>query len=124
MTIGDPPNRPLTFVVHAPRTETHAATRHTHRADNPLTLALALRTVVTAFAAVAQAADETGKWYLNPQYGYTWLDPSRDVPDGDHVGFGFGRHFSEHWSGEFNGVWGTFEGSQGPRKLDQSAYSL
>ena len=95
--------------------------RQAHRSGRSVTPAV-LAVMATAFAASAHAADETGKWYLNPQYGYTWLDPSRDVPDGDHLGFGFGYHISEHWSAEINGVWGSFE--KGARKLDQSAYSL
>ena len=76
-----------------------------------------------AFAVNARAADEEGKWYLNPQYGYTWLDDDRLVDDGDHFGFGIGKHLTEYLSVELNGTWAEFDSNIG-RTLDQSVYSL
>jgi len=83
----------------------------------------ALAIVVATHAAGAQAADETGKWYLNPQTGYTFLDNTRDRDDDLHYGMGFGYHASRHFSFELNGLWGDFDGEAG-RTLHQSAYSL
>ncbi|MBB6094592.1 OOP family OmpA-OmpF porin [Povalibacter uvarum] len=70
----------------------------------------------------ANAADETGKWYFNPQYGYTWPDDARGVDDDYHWGLGIGKHLSKHWSLELNGLIGEFEGPV--VDLDQQAYSL
>ena len=74
------------------------------------------------YSAHAQSADETGMWYLNPQPGYTFLDNSRNVDDDVHYGLGFGYHLSPHFSLEFNGLLGDFEGDAG-RTLHQNAYS-
>jgi OmpA-OmpF porin, OOP family len=79
--------------------------------------------VVFAIAANANAADETGMFYFNAQYGYTFLDNSRARDDGDHGAFGFGYHVAPRFSVELNGVWGDFEGSAG-QTLHQGAYSL
>jgi OOP family OmpA-OmpF porin len=62
-------------------------------------------------------------WYLNPQYGYTWLDSNRAMDDGDHLGFGIGGHLSDLVSVEVNGIRGEFETDAG-RELKQTAYSL
>src|SRR5262245_31616725 len=80
--------------------------------------------VAVAIAASANAADETGKWYFNPEYGYTFQDNDRPVDDGDHFAFGFGRHLTEHWSVELNGLWTTFDNEDTGGELDQTAYSL
>ena len=79
--------------------------------------------VAAVLAASAQGADETGKWYLNPQYGFTWLDESRAVDDDEHFAFGFGKHLGDLWSVEINALDGEFESDTG-RKLDQMVYSL
>ena len=76
-----------------------------------------------ALAPASRAADEEGMWYLNPQYGYTWLDDDRFVDDGDHFAFGIGKHLTEHMSVELNGLWTDYDGALG-RTLDQSVYSL
>ena len=76
---------------------------------------------------VASAADETGKWYINPQIGYTWLDHARPVEDDYHGAIGFGKHLSEHWSLELNALYGGFESDDrriNRIDLDQQAYSL
>ena len=66
------------------------------------TLAYAL---ACSFAAtVAHGADETGKGYINPMYGYQWADKARNVNDDDFWGVGVGRHISEHWSLELNNL--------------------
>ena len=83
-------------------------------------LAIAIAAVV---AASAQAADETGKWYFNPQYGYTFHDADPNAEDGDHLALGFGRHLTELWSVELNGLMGNFDDEIGG-ELDQTAYSL
>ena len=83
----------------------------------------ALAIAATAVTAEVRAADEVGKFYINPFYGYTWLDESRGVDDGDHFGSGFGFHLTEHLSVEINGLMGEFEGGGG-RELDQQAFSL
>jgi OOP family OmpA-OmpF porin len=83
----------------------------------------AVAVAVASLAAGAHAADETDQWYLNPQYGYTWLDEDRFVDDGDHFGFGFGKHLTERLSVEINGLWAEFD-SNTARTLDQSVYSL
>jgi len=82
-----------------------------------------LAIAVAAICASARAADETGKWYINPQAGYTILDNSRDRDDDFHYGIGFGYHASQHFSFEVNGLWGDFDGDAG-KTLHQSAYSL
>jgi len=75
-------------------------------------------------SSAAYAADETGKWYINPMYGYTWLDDARFMDDDYHYGLGIGKHVSEHWSLELNGLYGDqFENDLGG-ELAQTAYSL
>jgi OOP family OmpA-OmpF porin len=69
------------------------------------------------------AADEGGKWYVNPVYGYTYVDKARFVDDDWHWGLGIGKHLSEKWSLELNGALGNFDGDNGI-ELDQDAYSL
>lgn len=79
---------------------------------------------LSAAVNVAHSADETGKWYINPQYGYTWLDKARNADDDYHWGLGIGKHLSEHWSFEVNGLVGhEFENDSG-LELDQDAYTL
>jgi len=79
--------------------------------------------VIAAFAAGAQAADEVGKMYVNPQYGYTWLDSSRQMDDGDHLGAGIGWHLTDLLSVEVNWLDADFE-SETARELEQTVYSL
>jgi OOP family OmpA-OmpF porin len=76
-----------------------------------------------ALASWSLAADESGMWYLNPQYGWTLLDKERPVNNDDQVGLGIGRHLSSSWSLEANGLWGKFTNDAGG-KLQQSALSL
>ncbi|HEY6644731.1 OmpA family protein [Povalibacter sp.] len=71
----------------------------------------------------AIAADETGKWYINPMYGYAWLDDARNMDDDYHWGLGIGKHLSEHWSLELNGLVGDFDNDLGA-ELKQQPYSL
>lgn len=82
---------------------------------------ISLIAAAVAFAAHAQAADETDMWYVNPQAGYTILDSSRDIDDDFHYGFGFGYHIARNFSLEFNGLFGDF-GDVGT--LHQNAYSI
>lgn len=72
------------------------------------------------------AADETGKWYINPMYGYTWLDKARNVDDDDSWGLGIGKHLSTHWSLELNGFFGAddYNNDTTGLSLEQNAYSL
>jgi len=72
------------------------------------------------------AADETGKWYINPMYGYTWLDKARNVDDDDSWGLGIGKHLSDHWSLEVNGFFGAddYNNDTTGLSLEQNAYSL
>jgi len=77
--------------------------------------------VGVALAMSAQAADETGKWYLNPQIGYTWPDSDRIGGEGEHYGFGIGKHLSEYASVELNGLYRDYGGDG---ELKQYAYSL
>ena len=79
--------------------------------------------IAVAAATGAYAADETGMWYVNPTAGYTLLDNARNVDDDFHVAGGFGVHATEHFSLEFNGLFGDFEGEAGST-LHQSAYSV
>jgi len=76
-----------------------------------------------SYAASASAADEVDLMYLNPQYGYSWLDESRAVDDGDHLSFGIGWHLTDLLSVEVNGLWADFDGAAG-RELEQTVYSL
>jgi OOP family OmpA-OmpF porin len=92
-----------------------------NRAIRPEVATLAI--VVAVSAVDARAADETGKWYFNPQGGYTLLDSSRDRDDDFHYGIGFGYHASRMFSLEVNGLWADFGGDDG-LTLHQSAYSL
>lgn len=83
---------------------------------------LACALILTATS--GHAADETGKWYLNPQYGYTWLDDARSTDDDYHWALGIGKHLSEHWSLELNGLMGDFDVPLVNGELDQQAFSL
>lgn len=91
-----------------------------HRTNRSQLLALA---IAGALATAANAADETGMWYVIPQAGYTILDQSRDMDDDFHAGFGLGYHASSAFSLEFNGLFGSFDGTGG-RTLHQNAYSM
>ncbi len=85
--------------------------------------ATVLSFIAGLLTSAAQAADETGKWYFNPQYGYTWLDEARSADDDYHWALAVGKHLSERWSVELNGLVGDFDGPGGI-ELDQRAYSL
>jgi len=74
-------------------------------------------------AVSANAADETGKWYVTPQSGYLWTDNDRNVEDDAYYGLGIGKHISPEWSLELNGVKGRYDVAPGT-KLDISAFSL
>ena len=89
-------------------------------------LASGLGAALGLAAGVANAADETGKWYINPMYGYTWLDDARNVDDDDSWGLGIGKHLSKHWSLELNGFFGAddYNNDATGLSLEQSAYSL
>lgn len=71
----------------------------------------------------ANAADETGKWYLTPQAGYLWADNDRKVDDDYYYGLGVGKHLSPEWSLELNGLTGRYDAAPGAR-LDISAFSI
>ncbi|HEY5808149.1 MAG TPA: OmpA family protein [Povalibacter sp.] len=75
---------------------------------------------------VAHSADETGKSYINGQYGYTWLDKARNLDDDDAWGVGIGKHLSEFWSLELNGQFGAddYNNEDTGLSLNQQAYSL
>ncbi len=95
--------------------------RNTNLTLKPIACAIAV--AACGLAAPSHAADETGMWYLNPQYGWTLLDKERPVNNDDHVGFGIGRALSPVWSLEVNGLFGKFSNDAGG-KLQQSAVSL
>jgi OOP family OmpA-OmpF porin len=95
--------------------------RNTKQFLKPISSAVAV--AACALASPAHAADETGMWYINPQYGWTLLDKERPVNNDDHVAFGVGRHVSPLWSVEANGLWGRFTNDAGG-KLEQQAISL
>jgi OmpA-OmpF porin, OOP family len=86
-------------------------------------LRCAVGCAVAAVSGTAAGADEGGKWYVNPVYGYTYVDQARLVDDDWHWGLGIGKHVSEMWSLELNGAFGSFDGANGI-ELDQDAYSL
>ena len=46
--------------------------------------------VLLGVATASQAADETGKRYLNPQVGYLWADDDRFIDDDYYYGLGLG----------------------------------
>jgi OOP family OmpA-OmpF porin len=75
-------------------------------------------------ATTAQAADETGKWYINPQVGYLWTDSDRFVDDDLYYGFGIGKHLSPEWSLEINGVGSNYDAEAGGGDLDITAFSI
>ena len=52
----------------------------------------AIAVAAWALAASSHAADESGMWYINPQYGWTLVDKERPVNNDDHVALGIGRH--------------------------------
>jgi OOP family OmpA-OmpF porin len=81
--------------------------------------ALALGGVIPA----VQAADETGKWYIAPQVGYTITDHIRAVDNDVYYGLAIGKHVSEAWSAELSLDRGTYHGPGGS-KLDLSTISL
>lgn len=78
---------------------------------------------LTAAGGLAQAADETGKWYLNPQAGYLWADSDRGVDDDYYYGLGVGKHVSPEWSVELNGLTGSYDGVIAG-ELDITAFSV
>lgn len=86
-------------------------------------LRTSLLCAVGLFAVSAQAADETGKWYLTPQAGYLWTDNDRNVDDDFYYGLGVGKHLSPEWSLELNGVTGHYDVAPGS-KLDLRALSI
>lgn len=79
--------------------------------------------VALFLAAGVHAADEVGLMYVNPQYGYTWLDTTREVDDGDHLAFGLGWHLTDLLSVEVNWLEADFD-SETARELEQTVYSL
>lgn len=73
----------------------------------------------------ANAADETGKWYLTPKAGYLWTDNDRKVDDDNFYGLGIGKHISPEWSLEVNGVTGHYDATNVPgSRLNIRAFSL
>ena len=75
-------------------------------------------------AMTTQAADETGKWYLNPQAGYVWMDDDRFVDDDYYYGLGVGRSVSQNWNVEFNGITGKYDPTIAGDSVDINAFSL
>lgn len=71
---------------------------------------------------LAQAADETGKWYMAPQVGYTVTDHLRAVDDNAFYGLAIGKHVSERWSAELSLDRGMYHGSGD--KLDLTSVSF
>ena len=84
---------------------------------------MALGTLLLA-ATTTQAADETGKWYINPQAGYVWTDDDRFVDDDYYYGLGLGKHVSPEWSLEINGITGKYDPTIAGDSVDISAFSL
>jgi OOP family OmpA-OmpF porin len=80
--------------------------------------------ILLAPAGSTQAADETGKWYVNPQAGYLWTDDDRFVDDDDYYGLGLGKHVSPEWSVELNGVTGSYDPSIAGTDVDITAFSI
>lgn len=78
---------------------------------------------LTAASGLAHAADETGKWYVNPQAGYLWADSDRAVDDDYYYGLGVGKHVSPEWSVELNGITGNYDGVAGG-DLDITTFSV
>lgn len=72
---------------------------------------------------VTQAADETGKWYVAPQVGYTITDHIRTVDDNAYYGLAIGKHVTERWTAELTLDRGTYHGPGG-NKLDLTSVSL
>ena len=70
--------------------------------------------IASTFAASAHSADEVDKMYVNPQYGYTWLDSSRAVDDGDHPALGIGWHLTDLLSLELNWIETDFDNTIEP----------
>ena len=85
---------------------------------------LALLGALAFGATAANAADETGKWYINPQVGYLWTDSDRGVDDDLYYGFGIGKHLSPEWSLELNAVGGNYDAESGSGDLDIKAISV
>jgi OOP family OmpA-OmpF porin len=80
--------------------------------------------LVTVLGTTA-AAEEVGKWYINPNIGYLLTDPDRNVEDDSFFGVGTGRHLTEDWSLEFNLSRGEFDAdSTGLPKLDIRTVSV
>jgi hypothetical protein len=84
---------------------------------------MALGTMLAA-ATASQAADETGKWYLNPQGGYLWADDDRFVDDDYYYGLGVGKHISPKWNLEFNGLTCIYDPTIPGDSIDINAFSL
>jgi len=80
--------------------------------------------VLLGVATASQAADETGKRYLNPQVGYLWADDDRFVDDDYYYGFGLGKAISPKWNFEFNALTGKYEPTGGGNRVHITAFSL
>lgn len=85
---------------------------------------LALLGALALGTTVADAADETGKWYINPQIGYLWTDSDRGVDDDLYYGFGIGKHLSPEWNLELNAVGGSYDAGSSGNDLDIKAFSF
>lgn len=87
-------------------------------------LLVSLTLVLLALSATVAAADEVGKWYVNPLAGYLFTDDDRFVDDDAYVGLSTGRHISQNWSAELNVVNGDYDFDTGGGKLDITAIAI
>lgn len=78
--------------------------------------------VLALTSATAWSADDGDHWYVMPQLGYTFSDDDRNVDDDLHYGLAVGKHLSDKWSVELNGLVGNHDGKSGG-DLDITAIS-
>jgi OmpA-OmpF porin, OOP family len=83
-----------------------------------------LSTVLLNLSATVAAADEVGKWYVNPLAGFLFTDEDRQVDDDAYFGVSTGRHISPKWSAELNVVSGDYESKFDGTELDITAIAL
>jgi opacity protein-like surface antigen len=72
---------------------------------------IALLTVLASVALTARSADDHARWYVTPQIGYVWTDPSGDYEDDTYHGLSIGRYFTPTFALELGGAWSSHSGT-------------
>jgi OmpA-OmpF porin, OOP family len=87
-------------------------------------LFVSLSPLLLSLSATVAAADEVGKWYVNPLGGYLLTDNDRGIDDDVYYGLSTGRHISREWSAELNVVTGDYDFDPGVGEFDITAVAF